>query len=79
MAKKKYTAVHRILTKTKPLTYIEPGTAFQMEEAEGEKLVKLGAAKAGGETEAKASTAKKTTAPKKTEAPTEGGGDDDLV
>lgn len=82
MAKKKFTAINRILTKAKPLTYIEPGTAFMMEGDAGDKLVALGAASHGGAADAKSDTAKKAvtkkTVAEKTSANADSG-DDDLV
>lgn len=44
MPKKQYKAIHRIMLKPKPAKYAEPGSLFQIEEKEGARLVKLGAA-----------------------------------
>lgn len=68
MAKKKFTAVHRILLETKPLKYAEPTKSFMMEEEDGDKLVKLGAATKGVAAEDDEPSAKKVAAPKKTKA-----------
>ena len=76
MAKVKFVAVHRIMVKAKPPTYIEPTTEFMMEEKDGEALVRLGAATKPAVVEAE-KPAKKAAPAKKTEEPVDG--DDDLV
>lgn len=44
MAQKAYVAVHRIMTKAKPPTYVDAKAPFLMDEKEGDRLVGLGAA-----------------------------------
>jgi hypothetical protein len=69
MAKKSYKAIHKILLsagkgRSGKAEYAEPGSFFQMEEADGAKLVKLGAAKLSEAPAAAQKAAAATTKPK---------------
>lgn len=80
MAKKTLIAKHRIAmpkanARVKEITYVEPGTKFQIEEDEAKRLISLGAAEEADAAEKKA--AKKTTAKPAAKATTDAKKDDD--